>query len=187
MGVNQDVNEIEVMSENENSLNNNNNNSDAAEQYVYFRENPKPLNIEVDIKIEEAPQYSNVPSISPSSNVPIILKNAASDHVYSNIDETVTLSYSGTGNRFMSDTIELDLDDPLLTSSFIKNNQPQNVYDASSSSAHEGQSSKMMIPSISISSSSSTGTQVTSIELKNVLNAFQRQETMIDSPLSLDI
>lgn len=197
----QDLNEIEVISENESSINNNNNNTSsdtAAEQYAYFRDKINSLNIEVDSKIEETPQYSNVPSISPSSNVPIILKNAASDHVYSNIDETVSQSNNAGGNRLMSDSIELDLDDPLLTSSFIKKNDAQNVYEASIGA--DGQtSSKMNIPSIS--SSSSTGTQITSIELKKVLNvvAFQRtnhnqttkqpvliaptlrQETMIDT------
>lgn len=197
----QDVNEIEVVSEKENSLNsniNNNNKNDTPEPYVYFRENAKTcLNVEVESKLEEAPQYSNVPSISPSSNVPIIIKNAAADHVYSNIDETINKNIV-VGNRFMSDSIELDLDDPLISSSFIKKTDPQNVYETSSSSIHDGQSS---------TSKSTGGTQVTSIELKNVLNvvAFQknnsniaikqpasmapaqlRQDTMIDTALDLD-
>lgn len=195
----QDVNEIEVISENDSSINNNDD--------MYYRDKPKSLNIEIDTKIEEAPQYSNVPSISPSANVPIILKSAASDHVYSNIDETVAQSL--TGNRFMSDSIDLDLDDPLLSSSiFTKKNDQQNGYDTSLSATHgtDGQSSSSKIIIPSISSSSSTGTQITSIELKNVLNvvAFQktnhnmnvkqpisiapalRQETMIDTALDLD-
>jgi hypothetical protein len=123
--------------------------------------------------------------------------------VYSNIDETIAKS-GAAENRFMSDSIELDLDDPLLTSSFIKKNDPQNVYETSSST--HGQSSGKINNIPSISSSSSTGTQVTSIELKNVLNvvAFQknnnnvaikppvsisnlgRDETMIDTALDLD-
>lgn len=191
----QDVNEIEVMSEKENSLNSNNNKIDTPEPYVFFREKASCLNVEVESKMEEAPQYSNVPSISPSSNVPIIIKNAAADHVYSNIDETINKNIA-VGNRFMSDSIELDLDDPLISSSFIKKTDPQNVYETSSSSIHDGQSS---------TSKSTGGTQVTSIELKNVLNvvAFQknnsnikqpvsmapaqlRQETMIDTALDLD-
>lgn len=206
----QDVNEIEVVSEIESSVNSNNNNkSDTPEQYVYFRDKGNSLSIEVETKIlEEAPQYSNVPSISPSSNVPIIVKNAVTDHVYCNIDETIAKgnagSCAGAGNRFMSDSIELDLDDPLLTSSFIKKNDHHNVYETSSSTHGTEQTSGKQIPSIS--SSSSTGTQVTSIELKNVLNvvAFQknnnnatlkqpvsiapalRQDTMIDTALDLD-
>lgn len=147
--------------------------------------------------------YSNIPPTSP--NVPNILKNAASDHVYSNIDETVN-----GGNGYIS-TLDLDLDDPLLTSSFIKkkeipnNSNPQSVYNISttSSSSVPIETNKIILPSIS-SSSSTTGTQITSIELKNVLNAVAlqksnqlpevlpvfgpalRNETMIDTALDLD-
>lgn len=147
--------------------------------------------------------YSNIPPTSP--NVPNILKNAASDHVYSNIDETVN-----GGNGYIS-TLDLDLDDPLLTSSFIKkkeipnNSNSQSVYNISttSSSSVPIETNKIILPSIS-SSSSTTGTQITSIELKNVLNAVAlqksnqlpevlpvfgpalRNETMIDTALDLD-
>jgi hypothetical protein len=152
--------------------------------------------------------YSNIPPSSPA--VPSILKNAASDHVYSNIDETVN-----GGNGYIS-TLDLDLDDPL--DAFIKkkeipnSNNQQSVYSisTSSSSSHAlpidsaHTANKMILPSIS-SSSSTTGTQITSIELKNVLNAVAlqkssnqinevpvtigpalRQETMIDTALDLD-
>lgn len=166
---------------NSNTTNNNNNSSTDTTQNV----------------------YSNIPPTSP--NVPNILKNAASDHVYSNIDETVN-----GGNGYIS-TLDLDLDDPLLTSSFIKkkeipnNNNPQSVYNISttSSSSVPIETNKIILPSIS-SSSSTTGTQITSIELKNVLNAVAlqksnqlpevlpvfgpalRNETMIDTALDLD-
>lgn len=166
---------------NSNTTNNNNNNSTDTTQNV----------------------YSNIPPTSP--NVPNILKNAASDHVYSNIDETVN-----GGNGYIS-TLDLDLDDPLLTSSFIKkkeipnNSNSQSVYNISttSSSSVPIETNKIILPSIS-SSSSTTGTQITSIELKNVLNAVAlqksnqlpevlpvfgpalRNETMIDTALDLD-
>lgn len=154
---------------------------------------------EVTIVEEKAPDvsqnvvYSNIPPTSPS--VPNILKNAATDHVYSNIDETI----SSAGNGYMSDNLDLDLDDPLLTSSFIKKKEkPNTIYNASLPA------DKMNIPSIS-SSSSTTGTQITSIELKNVLNVVLQKtnqapsevrsstvapasmrQTMIDAPLDLD-
>ncbi|XP_070509511.1 palmitoyltransferase ZDHHC9 [Chironomus tepperi] len=164
---------------NSNTTNNNNNSTDTTQNV-----------------------YSNIPPTSP--NVPNILKNAASDHVYSNIDETVN-----GGNGYIS-TLDLDLDDPLLTSSFIKkkeipnNNNPQSVYNISTTSSSVPiETNKIILPSIS-SSSSTTGTQITSIELKNVLNAVAlqksnqlpevlpvfgpalRNETMIDTALDLD-
>lgn len=214
----QDINEIEVISEHENILNNG-----SSSDHMYYREKASSsLNVEVEKKSGDSSQnvYSNIPSASSSkstSNVPNILKNAAADHVYSNIDETVAVNGNGAGARFLSDNLDLDLDDPLLTSSFVKkkeipNNQQQNVYNTSSTSSHGGglpnandsQSSKINLPSVS-SSSSTNGTQVTSIELKNVLNAValqksnhqvaepslpigpaQRQETMIDTALDLD-
>lgn len=158
---------------------------------------------EVTMVDEKAPDvsqnvYSNIPPTSPS--VPNILKNAATDHVYSNIDETI----SSAGNGYMSDNLDLDLDDPLLTSSFIKkkekpNNLHQSIYNTSSPADN-----KNNLPSIS-SSSSTTGTQITSIELKNVLNVVLQKtnqapsevksstvapsslrQTMIDTALDLD-
>lgn len=145
--------------------------------------------------------YSNIPPTSPS--VPNILKNAATDHVYSNIDETI----SGAGNGYMSDNLDLDLDDPLLTSSFIKKKEKpnnQSIYNAPSSADSSQNVNKLIIPSIS-SSSSTTGTQITSIELKNVLNVVLQKtnqapteakastvapsslrQTMIDTALDLD-
>lgn len=145
--------------------------------------------------------YSNIPPTSPS--VPNILKNAATDHVYSNIDETIS-----AGNGYMSDNLDLDLDDPLLTSSFIKKKEKpnihQNIYNTSSPAEASSQvTNKNTLPSIS--SSSSTGTQITSIELKNVLNVVLQKtnqapsdakpstvapsslrQTMIDTALDLD-
>lgn len=146
--------------------------------------------------------YSNIPPTSPS--VPNILKNAATDHVYSNIDETI----SGAGNGYMSDNLDLDLDDPLLTSSFIKKkekpNNHQNIYNVSSPAELSQNANKLILPSIS-SSPSTTGTQITSIELKNVLNVVLQKtnqapvevkpstvapsslrQTMIDTALDLD-
>jgi hypothetical protein len=167
-----------------------------------------PVGVE-SVMVEEKAQdmsqnvYSNIPPTSPS--VPNILRNAATDHVYSNIDETI----SSAGNGYMSDNLDLDLDDPLLTSSFIKkkekpNNHHQNIYNTSSSTADTSMPNKINIPSIS-SSSSTTGTQITSIELKNVLNVVLQKtnqapnevksssvaqsslrQTMIDTALDLD-
>jgi len=168
--------------------------------------------IDGDGKVPDVTQnvavYSNIPT-SPS--VPNILKNAASDHVYSNIDEAT----SGGGNGYMSDNLDLDLDDPLLTSSFIKkkekpNSNHQNIYNTTTTTStttpttDTSHSNKLIIPSIS-SSSSTTGTQITSIELKNVLNVVLqnqapsneikvqpvvgpalRRDTMIDTALDLD-
>lgn len=205
----QDINEIEVISEHENVLNNG-----SSTDHMYYREkSSSSINVvEVEKKSGDSSQnvYSNIPSASTSkstSNVPNILKNAAADHVYSNIDETVAVNGNGAGARFLSDNSDLDLDDPLLTSSFVKkkeipNNQQQNIYNTSTSSQglpNDSQSSKINLPSVS-SSSSTNGTQVTSIELKNVLlNAValqksnhqvteptSRQETMIDTALDLD-
>lgn len=152
------------------------------------------------VDVQQQNVYSNIPPAASSPNV--ILKNASSDHVYSNIDETVN------GNGYIS-TLDLDLDDPLLTSSFIKKKEipnisnPQSVYNISTTSSNAETNSKIILPSIS-SSSSTTGTQITSIELKNVLNAVAlqkssqlpevlpvfgpalRNETMIDTALDLD-
>lgn len=145
--------------------------------------------------------YSNIPPTSPS--VPNILKNAATDHVYSNIDETIS-----AGNGYMSDNLDLDLDDPLLTSSFIKKKEKpknhQNIYNTSTMTGTSQNANKLILPSIS-SSSSTTGTQITSIELKNVLNVVLQKsnqgpieskqttvapsslrQTMIDTALDLD-
>lgn len=148
--------------------------------------------------------YSNIPPTSPS--VPNILKNAAADHVYSNIDETIT----NLGSSYMSDNIDLDLDDPLLTSSFSKNkekpNSSQIIYNTSVSSEIQPNNNVSKAISSFSSSSSTTGTQITSIELKNVLKnvVLQQQapavvdsspailspsslrQTMIDTALDLD-
>jgi hypothetical protein len=143
--------------------------------------------------------YSNIPPSSPS--VPNILKNAATDHVYSNIDETIT----SVGSGYMSDNLDLDLDDPLLTSSFVnkKKEKPNNQIIYNTSVSSEIHNINKAIPSIS-SSSSTTGTQITSIELKNVLNVVLQKssqsvdaspaivpptslrQTMIDTALDLD-
>lgn len=148
--------------------------------------------------------YSNIPPTAP--NVPNILKNAAADHVYSNIDETKAISKNNNG--YMSDNLDLDLDDPLLTSSFIKKkekpNNHQSIYNTSISTDTPQIAKKINLPSIS-SSSSTTGTQITSIELKNVLNVVLQKtnqasvevvastappaslrQTMIDTALDLD-
>lgn len=158
--------------------------------------------------------YSNIPNSVPtptSPPIPNLLRAGATDHVYSNIDETISRGKVGGG--YMSDS--LDLDDPLLSSSFIKkkekpnnNNQHNNIYNTTAIVTSHNDTIKVL-PSIS-SSSSTAGTQITSIELKNVLNvALQkaqvtpkvdaaksqgtvtvhtanRQETMIDTALDLD-
>lgn len=164
--------------------------------------------------------YSNIPNSVPtptSPPIPNLLKAGATDHVYSNIDETISRGKvgGGSGGGYMSDS--LDLDDPLLSSSFIKkkekpnnNNQHNNIYNTTAVVTSHNDTNKVL-PSIS-SSSSTAGTQITSIELKNVLNvALQkaqvtpktdaiktaqgssvavhtanRQETMIDTALDLD-
>lgn len=234
----QDVNEIVSESSMTNgtstsNINNNNNNNISEQQQqqqkhlssggsynnLLYRENSNEINLdEKNSKKTTADVSQNVYSninIQPTSpNVPSILKNAASDHVYSNIDETVN-----GGNGYISSLdFSLDLDDPL--DAFIKkkenipnNSNQQSVYSISASSAsnhaipidsHSSSNSKMILPSIS-SSSSTTGTQITSIELKNVLNAVAlqksnqiinelpltigpaiRQDTMIDTALDLD-
>lgn len=149
--------------------------------------------------------YSNIPPTTPSVPKETFLRNAAADHVYSNIDETNI----SAGNAFsMSDNLDLDLDDPLLTSSFIKKkekpNNHQHVYNAPSTGDSSQNANKLILPSIS-SSSSTTGTQITSIELKNVLNVVLQKanqapieakpstvapsslrQTMIDTALDLD-
>lgn len=147
-----------------------------------------------DISVISQNVYSNIPPSSPS--VPNILKNAAADHVYSNIDETIT----GMGSSYMTDNIDLDLDDPLLTSSFSKSNKEkpntnQLIYNTSVSSEMQPNNPNKAISSFS-SSSSTTGTQITSIELKNVLKnvvlqqqapamAMESREPAILSPSSL--
>lgn len=159
-----------------------------------------------DISVISQNVYSNIPPSSPS--VPNILKNAAADHVYSNIDETIT----GMGSSYMTDNIDLDLDDPLLTSSFSKSNKEkpntnQLIYNTSVSSEMQPNNSANKAISSFSSSSSTTGTQITSIELKNVLKnvVLQQQapamaiesspailspsslrQTMIDTALDLD-
>lgn len=159
-------------------------------------------NVAIEIeKIQQPPDvsqnvYSNIPPTSPS--VPNILKNAAADHVYSNIDEAIS---SGTG--YMTDNLDLDLDDPLLTSQFINSKKRDKPNNHQIVPLDTSNSNKIILPSIS-SSSSTTGTQITSIELKNVLNVLQktqvtpnvemkpstvpalRQDTMIDTALDLD-
>lgn len=193
----QDLNEIVSEDEHKKSTSGSYNN-------LLFRENSDGA---VDEKL--APDvsqnvYSNIPPTSPS--VPNILKNAAADHVYSNIDEA---NISSAGNGYsLSDNLDLDLDDPLLTSSFIKKkekpNNHQHVYNAPSAVEPSQNASKLILPSIS-SSSSTTGTQITSIELKNVLNVVLQKtnqqpteakpstvapsslrQTMIDTALDLD-
>lgn len=173
----------------------------STESYnnVLFRENSDG---KIDEKVaQDVAQnvYSNIPPTSPS--VPNILKNAAADHVYSNIDEAKAAS------GYMSDNLDLDLDDPLLTSSFIKkkekpNHAHQSIYNTSTETPQTAK--KINLPSIS-SSSSTTGTQITSIELKNVLNVVLQKtnqapvevvastappsslrQTMIDTALDLD-
>ena len=163
--------------------------------------------------------YSNIPNSVPtptSPPIPNLLKAGATDHVYSNIDETISRGKVGGGGGYMSDS--LDLDDPLLSSSFIKkkekpnnNNQHNNIYNTTAVVTSHNETNKVL-PSIS-SSSSTAGTQITSIELKNVLtvalqksqvtpktndatkaaqgssvavHTANRQETMIDTALDLD-
>jgi hypothetical protein len=192
----QDLNEIVSEDEHKKSMSGSYNN-------LLFRENSADGTIEEKMDVTQN-VYSNIPPTSPS--VPNILKNAATDHVYSNIDETI----SAAGNGYMSDNHDLDLDDPLLTSSFIKkkekpNNHHQNIYNTSTSAESSQQNAnKLILPSIS-SSSSTTGTQITSIELKNVLNVVLQKtnqapvevksstlapsslrQTMIDTALDLD-
>lgn len=192
----QDLNEIISEDELKKSMSGSYNN-------LLFRENSDVMVEDKAVPDVSQNVYSNIPPTSPS--VPNILKNAATDHVYSNIDETI----SGVSNGYMSDNLDLDLDDPLLTSSFIKKkekpNVHQNIYNTSSLPPDASQSAnKLILPSIS-SSSSTTGTQITSIELKNVLNVVLQKtnqapvemksstvppaslrQTMIDTALDLD-
>lgn len=190
-----DLNEIVSDDEHKKSMSGSYNN-------LLFRENSDGAIEEKVTQDVSQNVYSNIPPTSPS--VPNILKNAATDHVYSNIDETI----SGSGNGYMSDNLDLDLDDPLLTSSFIKKkekpNNHQNIYNTSSPAESSQNANKLILPSIS-SSSSTTGTQITSIELKNVLNVVLQKtnqapseakpptvapaslrQTMIDTALDLD-
>lgn len=189
----QDLNEIVSEDEHKKSTSGSVNN-------LLLRENTNGV---IDEKMQDVSQnvYSNIPPTSPS--VPTILKNAAADHVYSNIDET---NISSTANGYsLSDSLDLDLDDPLLTSSFIhkkkeKPNSHQHIYNAPSTVDTSQNANKLILPSIS-SSSSTTGTQITSIELKNVLNVVLQKstetkpsnvappslrQTMIDTALDLD-
>jgi hypothetical protein len=193
----QDLNEIISDEEHKKSMSGSYNN-------LLFRESSESAVEEKSAPDVTQNVYSNIPPTSPS--VPTILKNAAADHVYSNIDETKTTS----NVRYMSDNLDLDLDDPLLTSSFIKkkekpNSHHQNIYNTSSSAETSSQNAnKLILPSVS-SSSSTTGTQITSIELKNVLNVVLQKTnqaptevkpstvppsslrlTMIDTALDLD-
>lgn len=188
-----DLNEIVSDDEHKKSMSGSYNN-------LLFRDNSDGVIDEKVVQDVSQNVYSNIPPTSPS--VPSILKNAVTDHVYSNIDETIS-----AGNGYMSDNLDLDLDDPLLTSSFIKKkekpNNQQNIYNTSSPADSTQTANKNTIPSIS--SSSSTGTQITSIELKNVLNVVLQKtnqapsdakpstvapsslrQTMIDTALDLD-
>jgi hypothetical protein len=195
----QDLNEIISDDEHKKSMSGSYNN-------LLFRENSDVINEEKVAKDITQNVYSNIPPTSPS--VPTILKNAATDHVYSNIDETKTKSGA---NGYMSDNLDLDLDDPLLTSSFIKKKEKPNIHHQSIYDSYHNTSvdsspnaNKLILPSMS-SSSSTTGTQITSIELKNVLNVVLQKsnqaptevkpstvppaslrQTMIDTALDLD-
>lgn len=162
-------------------LNKNAINDDSRMQICYIDE-PQKMTENV---------YSNIPNSSVGS------PNPATDHVYSNIDEEKIIStkknslkpaktsskYPVDGDTMSFMTNDLDLDDPLQCS-FIKNtadklppaplpptlpnDTKQNIYNTNS---HNEINPKLILPSIS-SSSSTTGTQITSIELKNVLNGF---------------
>lgn len=191
----QDLNEIVSDDEHKKSMSGSYNN-------LLFRENSDSSVEEKVAQDVTQNVYSNIPPTSPS--VPNILRNAATDHVYSNIDETI----SAASNGYMSDNLDLDLDDPLLTSSFIKKkekpNNHQSIYNTSSAVDSSQNANKITLPSVS-SSSSTTGTQITSIELKNVLNVVLQKtnqapadvksqtvppaslrQTMIDTALDLD-
>lgn len=204
-----DLNEIICeTAEGKKSLNSNYN-SLMSDKIMIDNGTSTPSNISTsalgDISTISQNVYSNIPPTSPS--VPSILKNAAADHVYSNIDETIT----NMGSSYMSDNIDLDLDDPLLTSSFSKNNKEkpntnQIIYNTSVSSEIQPNNNVNKAISSFSSSSSTTGTQITSIELKNVLKnvVLQQQapaavdsspailspsslrQTMIDTALDLD-
>lgn len=192
----EDLNEIISVDEHKKSTESYNN--------IQFHENSDTKIDEKVVQDVSQNVYSNIPPTSTS--VPNILKNAAADHVYSNIDETKAVS--GNNSGYMSDNLDLDLDDPLLTSSFIKKkekpNNHQSIYNSSTSTATPQASKKKNLPSIS-SSSSTAGTQITSIELKNVLNVVLQKtnqapveviastappaslrQTMIDTALDLD-
>jgi hypothetical protein len=113
----QDLNEIVSDDEHKKSMSGSYNN-------LLFRENADVTTSEEKVAKDTTQNvYSNIPLTSPS--VPTILKNAATDHVYSNIDETKTKSGA---NGYMSDNLDLDLDDPLLTSSFIKKKEKPNIH-----------------------------------------------------------
>lgn len=188
----QDLNEIVSEDELKKSMSGSYNN-------LLFRDNSDATIDEKTVPDASQNVYSNIPPTSPS--VPSILKNAASDHVYSNIDETI----KGGKNGFMGNNLDLDLDDPLLTSSFIKKKEKPNMHQAIYNAADTPlNASKLILPSVS-SSSSTTGTQITSIELKNVLNVVLQKtnqapveakptvvppaslrQTMIDTALDLD-
>lgn len=165
-------------------LNKNAINDDSRMQICYIDEQQPKMTENV---------YSNIPNTSiPNNSTP-------EHHVYSNIDEEKIItkktkikpknlpSFPPDGNTiptFMSN--DLDLDDPLQCS-FIKDgdNLPpspplppiipnsdtipkQSIYNTS-------ECPKIILPSIS-SSSSTTNTQITSIELKSVLNVFNANQ-----------
>jgi len=193
----QDLNEIVSEDEHKKSTSGSYNN-------LLFRESTDVAVEEKVVQDVSQNVYSNIPPTA--SSVPSILKNAAADHVYSNIDEA---NISSVSNGYsLSDSLDLDLDDPLLTSSFIKKKEKpnihQHVYNAPSAADSSPNANKLILPSIS-SSSSTTGTQITSIELKNVLNVVLQKtnqaptepkpstvapsslrQTMIDTALDLD-
>ena len=195
MQMTQDLNEI--MSEDEHKKS-----STGSYNNLLFRENSEGAVEEKVVQDVSQNVYSNIP---PTSPIPNILKNAATDHVYSNIDET---NINSAGNGYsLSNNLDLDLDDPLLTSSFIKKkekpNNHQNVYNAPSAETSPN-ANKLILPSISSSSSTTGQSQITSIELKNVLNVVLQKtnqapteaksiiapsslrQTMIDTALDLD-
>lgn len=192
----QDLNEIVSEDELKKSMS-------GSYNHLLFRDNSDAAVDEKVVPDLSQNVYSNIPPTSPS--VPSILKNAASDHVYSNIDDVSNETIKSIKNGYMTDNLDLDLDDPLLTSSFIKKkekpNNHQAIYNAADTPLN---ASKLILPSVS-SSSSTTGTQITSIELKNVLNVVLQKtnqapveakstvvppaslrQTMIDTALDLD-
>lgn len=195
MQMTQDLNEIVSEDEHKKS-------STGSYNNLLFRESSQGAVEEKVVQDASQNVYSNIP---PTSRVPKVLKNAASDHVYSNIDDT---NISSAGNGYsLSNNLDLDLDDPLLTSSFIKKkekpNNHQYVYNAPSAETLTNVN-KPILPSISSSSSTTGQSQITSIELKNVLNVVLQKtnqvptetksivapsslrQTMIDTALDLD-
>ncbi len=161
-------------------LNKNASNDDSRMQICYIDEQQPP-------KMTEN-VYSNIPSASVPSN--------PEHHVYSNIDEEKIItkkskmkpkhlpSYSKPDDPIPSFmTNDLDLDDPLQCS-FIKegDNDPPSppIIIPNSDTKHSIYNTsvecpKIILPSIS-SSSSTANTQITSIELKSVLNVFNANQ-----------